>query len=106
VTMSKLPQTPGVKHVIELALEEVRSLQHNYVGTEHVLLGLIREEEGVAAQVLKNLGLKLEGVRIEILNLHGESGEPSEAGSASTSSFPSPARRFGRWLRSWFVGTR
>src|SRR6478752_4881273 len=60
VTMGKLPQTPRAKKVIEYSMEEARNLNHNYVGTEHILLGLLREQEGVAAQVLMNLGLKLE----------------------------------------------
>jgi ATP-dependent Clp protease ATP-binding subunit ClpC len=71
VTMGKLPQTPRAKKVIEYAIEEARNLNHNYVGTEHLLLGLLREHEGVAAQVLMNLGLKLEEVREEVLNLLG-----------------------------------
>ena len=81
VTMGKLPQTPRAKKVIEYAMEEARNLNHNYVGTEHLLLGLLREQEGVAAQVLMNLTLKLEDVREEVLNLlgHGvEGGEQTE----------------------------
>jgi ATP-dependent Clp protease ATP-binding subunit ClpC len=81
VTMGKLPQTPRAKKVLEYSMEEARSLNHNYVGTEHILLGLLREQEGVAAQVLMNLGMKLEDVREEVLNLlgHGlESGEQDE----------------------------
>ena len=69
VTVGKLPQTPRAKKVIEYSMEEARNLNHNYVGTEHILLGLLREQEGVAAQVLMNLGLKLEEVREEVLNL-------------------------------------
>src|SRR3954451_23350994 len=69
VTMGKLPQTPRAKKVIEYAIEEARNLNHNYVRTEHLLLGLLREHDGVAAQVLMNLGLKLEEVREEVLNL-------------------------------------
>ncbi len=80
VTMGKLPQTPRAKKVIEYAMEEARNLNHNYVGTEHLLLGLLREQEGVAAQVLMNLGLKLEDVREEVLNLLGHGLEGSEAG--------------------------
>ncbi len=79
VTMGKLPQTPRAKKVIEYAIEEARNLNHNYVGTEHLLLGLLREREGVAAQVLMNLGLKLEEVREEVLNLLGAGVEPEEA---------------------------
>ncbi|MGL6196195.1 MAG: ATP-dependent Clp protease ATP-binding subunit, partial [Thermoguttaceae bacterium] len=71
VTMGRLPQTPRAKKVIEFSMEEARNLNHNYVGTEHILLGLLREQEGVAAQVLMNLGLKLEDVRQEVLNLLG-----------------------------------
>jgi ATP-dependent Clp protease ATP-binding subunit ClpC len=67
----KMPQTPRAKKVIEYSIEEARSLNHNYVGTEHLLLGLIREQDGVAAQVLINLGLKLQDVRDELLNLLG-----------------------------------
>ena len=86
VTMGKLPQTPRAKKVIEYAIEEARNLNHNYVGTEHLLLGLLREQEGVAAQVLMNLNLKLEEVREEVLNLlgHGmDAGGESERGAAS-----------------------
>jgi len=71
VTMGRLPQTPRVKKAIEYAIEEARNLNHNYVGTEHLLLGLIREGEGVAAQVLMNLGLKLGEVREVILVMLG-----------------------------------
>ena len=55
----KLPQTPRAKKVIEYAIDEARQLNHNYVGTEHLLLGLLREEAGVAAKGLVNLGLRL-----------------------------------------------
>ena len=78
VTMGKLPQTPRAKKVIEYSMEEARNLNHNYVGTEHILLGLLREQEGVAAQVLMNLGLKLEEVREEVLNLLGHGLEGPE----------------------------
>jgi ATP-dependent Clp protease ATP-binding subunit ClpC len=80
VTMGKLPQTPRAKKVIEYSMEEARNLNHNYVGTEHILLGLLREQEGVAAQVLMNLGLKLEEVREEVLNLLGHGLEGGEEG--------------------------
>ena len=75
-----MPQTPRAKKVIEYSMEEARNLNHNYVGTEHILLGLLREQEGVAAQVLMNLGLKLEEVREEVLNLLGHGLEGAEAG--------------------------
>src|SRR5256714_6327266 len=80
VTMGKLPQTTRAKKVIEYSIEEARNLNHNYVGTEHLLLGLLREQEGVAAQVLMNLGLKLEDVREEVLNLLGHN-MPNESES-------------------------
>ncbi len=83
VTMGKLPQTPRAKKVIEYSIEEARNLNHNYVGTEHLLLGLLREQEGVAAQVLMNLGLKLEDVREEVLNLLGHNMATEEGGSSS-----------------------
>ena len=83
VSMGKLPQTPRAKKVLEYAFEEARNLNHNYVGTEHLLLGLLREQEGVAAQVLMNLNLKLEDVREEVLNLlgHGMESGSGEGGS-------------------------
>ena len=65
----RLPHTPRVQKVIDYSVEEARNLNHNYVGTEHLLLGLLREQEGVASQVLMNLGLKTEDVRAEVLNL-------------------------------------
>ena len=68
-----IPFTPRAKKVIELAMDEARSLGHNYIGTEHLLLGLIREGEGVASQVLINMGLDLKSVRDEILGLLGSS---------------------------------
>src|SRR6266568_3922769 len=85
VTMGKLPQTPRAKKVIEYSIEEARNLNHNYVGTEHLLLGLLREQEGVAAQVLMNLGLRLEDVREEVLNLLGHNMETDESSESSSS---------------------
>src|SRR5436190_8535685 len=63
VTMGKLPQTPRAKKVIEYAIEESRNLNHNYVGTEHLLLGLVREDQGLASVILTNFGLRLEKLR-------------------------------------------
>ncbi len=83
VTMGKLPQTPRAKKVIEYAIEEARNLNHNNVGTEHLLLGLLREQEGVAAQVLMNLNLKLEEVREEVLNLLGHGMDAGSGGGAA-----------------------
>src|SRR5262249_8564263 len=73
------------KKVIEYSIEEARNLNHNYVGTEHLLLGLLREQEGVAAQVLMNLGLRLEDVREEVLNLLGHNMETDESSESSSS---------------------
>lgn len=75
-----IPFTPRAKKALELAAEEARSLGHNYIGTEHLLLGLIREGEGVASQVLLNLGLDLNAVRNEIMELLG-SALPGFAGA-------------------------
>jgi ATP-dependent Clp protease ATP-binding subunit ClpC len=103
VTMGKLPQTPRAKKVIEYAIEEARNLNHNYVGTEHLLLGLLREHDGVAAQVLMNLGLKLEEVREEVLNLLGagveneEPNAPEKQGQKTKSKTPA-LDSFGRDL--------
>jgi ATP-dependent Clp protease ATP-binding subunit ClpC len=92
VTMGKLPHTPRAKKVIEYAIEEARNLNHNYVGTEHLLLGLLREQEGVAAQVLLNLGLKLEDVREEVLNLLGHGMDTTEGSERSASSKSSKSK--------------
>jgi ATP-dependent Clp protease ATP-binding subunit ClpC len=91
VTMGKLPQTPRAKKVIEYAIEEARNLNHNYVGTEHLLLGLLREHDGVAAQVLMNLGLKLEEVREEVLNLLGAGVESEESTPPTTDQPETPS---------------
>jgi ATP-dependent Clp protease ATP-binding subunit ClpC len=69
--------TPRAKRVIELAFEEARQLNHNYIGTEHLLLGLIREGEGVAARVLTNLGIDPAKVRVQTTSLLGAEGQPS-----------------------------
>ena len=69
VTMGQLPHTLRAKKVIEFAIEEARSFNHNYLGTEHLLLGLLRDTDSVAAKALMNLGVKCEQVRNEILNL-------------------------------------
>ena len=96
VTMGKLPQTPRAKKVIEYAIEEARSLNHNYVGTEHLLLGLLREHEGVAAQVLMNLGLKLEEVREEVLNLLGAGVDAEEATGGKEGTGDAPSGKIGK----------
>ncbi len=94
--------TPRAKKVVlELTAEEARALGHNYIGTEHILLGLIREGEGVAAKVLANLGADLEKVRQQVLHLLGGqvSGTPSAARARSRSNTPA-LDTFGRDLTS------
>jgi hypothetical protein len=71
VAVGRLPHTPRTQKVIEHAVQEAERLKHNYVGTEHLLLGMLREEETVAAQVLMNSGLSLEAVGAEVFNLLG-----------------------------------
>jgi ATP-dependent Clp protease ATP-binding subunit ClpC len=82
-----IPFTPRAKKVLELSLREALQLGHNYIGTEHILLGLIREGEGVAAQVLVKLGADLSRVRQQVIQLlHGYQGkEPAAAGAPSES---------------------
>ena len=85
----EIPFTPRAKRVLELSLEEARQLGHNYIGTEHLLLGLIREGEGVAARVLENLGVDLTKVRTQVVRMLGETaevttGSGSSKGSAKT----------------------
>ncbi|RNC87362.1 MAG: ATP-dependent Clp protease ATP-binding subunit [Synechococcus sp. YX04-3] len=76
----EIPFTPRAKRVLELSLEEARQLGHNYIGTEHLLLGLIREGEGVAARVLENLGVDLAKVRTQVIRMLGETAEVSGGG--------------------------
>ncbi|MCC7013171.1 MAG: ATP-dependent Clp protease ATP-binding subunit [Planctomycetes bacterium] len=83
VTMGQLPFTPRAKKVLELSMEEASNLGHNYIGTEHLLLGLIKENEGIAAQVLMNLGVKLEDVREEVLEFLGADTQEEEEEDAS-----------------------
>ena len=70
--VAKLPQSEHARDVVVHAIEEARSLHHNYIGTEHLLLGLLRTSETVAAQVLANLGLQLDAVREEVRKATGE----------------------------------
>ena len=73
--LGEIPFTPRAKKVLELAVEEAQNFGHTYVGTEHLLLGLLREEEGIAARVLENLGVRINEVREEVAALLGETGE-------------------------------
>ncbi|MEC8441084.1 MAG: ATP-dependent Clp protease ATP-binding subunit [Cyanobacteriota bacterium] len=81
----EIPFTPRAKRVLELSLEEARQLGHNYIGTEHLLLGLIREGEGVAARVLENLGVDLAKVRTQVIRMLGETAEVSAGGGGGGS---------------------
>jgi ATP-dependent Clp protease ATP-binding subunit ClpC len=101
-----IPFTPRAKKILELALRESRQLGHEYIGTEHILLGIVREREGVAAQVLQYQGLTLEVVRQSVIQiLSGYSNEAVEAAgfrptAGWTGSLPAgPLRRFGRRRR-------
>jgi ATP-dependent Clp protease ATP-binding subunit ClpC len=98
VISGDLPFTPKAKKVIELAMEEARSLGHNYIGTEHLLLGLIREGEGIASQVLMNLGLELERVREEVMNLLGSEVPGYEMGQKVSHAKTPALDAFGRDL--------
>jgi len=104
--VGNIPYTPRVKKVLALAGKEAKSLQHSYVGTEHILLGLLREGEGVAARVLKNLEVDIERTRNEILkeldpNFTPQEDDaiPAEAGGSGKKDSKTPAlRAFGRDL--------
>ncbi|KZL49482.1 MULTISPECIES: ATP-dependent Clp protease ATP-binding subunit [Cyanophyceae] len=84
----EIPFTPRAKRVLELSLEEARQLGHNYIGTEHLLLGLIREGEGVAARVLENLGVDLSKVRTQVIRMLGETAEVSATGPSGRTKTP------------------
>jgi ATP-dependent Clp protease ATP-binding subunit ClpC len=86
---AQIPFTPRAKKVMELSLREALQLGHNYIGTEHILLGLVREGEGVGAEVLRKRGATLDGVRAQVVSLlSGEVGGSREAASTP----PEPAR--------------
>ena len=81
----EIPFTPRAKRVLELSLEEARQLGHNYIGTEHLLLGLIREGEGVAARVLENLSIDLTKVRTQVIRMLGETAEVGSGANSNKS---------------------
>lgn len=87
IVSGDIPFTPKAKKVIELAMDEARRLGHNYIGTEHLLLGLIKEGEGVASHVLMNVGLDLNKVRAEVIKLLGSTTPGGTGGSGG----PAPA---------------
>jgi ATP-dependent Clp protease ATP-binding subunit ClpC len=84
----EIPFTPRAKRVLELSLEEARQLGHNYIGTEHLLLGLIREGEGVASRVLENLGVDSSKLRGQIIRFLGENSEISTGNTTTRSKTP------------------
>jgi ATP-dependent Clp protease ATP-binding subunit ClpC len=84
----EIPFTPRAKRVLELSLEEARQLGHNYIGTEHLLLGLIREGEGVAARVLENLGVDLTKVRTQVIRMLGETAEVTSGATQGRTKTP------------------
>ena len=84
----EIPFTPRAKRVLELSLEEARQLGHNYIGTEHLLLGLIKEGEGVAARVLENLSVDLSKVRSQIIKSLGENTEVASGSNSNRSKTP------------------
>ncbi len=94
IALGELPYTSPAKKVLEFAMAEARELNHSYVGTEHLLLGLLRESKGIAAQVLNSLGVTIEEARAETLKVLGSdvsSGSPSaSAGGSSAGPVPGP----------------
>nr|YP_009315829.1 Clp protease ATP binding subunit [Trichogloeopsis pedicellata]SCW24487.1 Clp protease ATP binding subunit [Trichogloeopsis pedicellata] len=77
----EIPFTPRAKRVLELSLEEARQLGHNYIGTEHLLMGLVREGEGVAARVLENLAVDVSSIRTEVIQMLGDNAEANSNGT-------------------------
>ncbi|HOE67316.1 MAG TPA: Clp protease N-terminal domain-containing protein, partial [Candidatus Hydrogenedentes bacterium] len=91
--------TPRAKKVLELAVEEARRFNHSYIGTEHILLGLVKEGEGIAAKVLQDMKIDLERIQTEVVRLLGDQGKPGapQAGTAKKSQTPA-LDTFGRDL--------
>ncbi len=96
--LGDIPFTPRAKKALELATEEARGLGHNYIGTEHILLGLLREEEGIASQVLFSLGVDIKKAKNEIAALLGGVSESSRAQSKRTASRTPALDSFGKDL--------
>jgi ATP-dependent Clp protease ATP-binding subunit ClpC len=102
-----IPFTPRAKQVLELSLREALQLGHNYIGTEHILLGLIREGEGVAAQVLVKLGADLNRVRQQVNQLlHGYQGKEPAAAGAPSEAAPSTSLVLDQFGRNLSAGAR
>jgi ATP-dependent Clp protease ATP-binding subunit ClpC len=98
VTIGEIPFTPRAKRVLELSVEEAKNLQHNYVGTEHLLLGLIREGEGIAARVLLEFGADFKRVKDEVVRLIGGSPRAQRAGKHDAKTESPALDQFGRDL--------
>nr|YP_009257613.1 ATP-dependent Clp protease ATP-binding subunit clpA-like protein [Coeloseira compressa]ANH09696.1 ATP-dependent Clp protease ATP-binding subunit clpA-like protein [Coeloseira compressa] len=79
----EIPFTPRAKRVLELSLEEARQLGHNYIGTEHLLMGLVREGEGVAARVLENLAVNVASIRTEVIQMLGDNAEAASSSNGN-----------------------
>nr|YP_009296316.1 Clp protease ATP binding subunit [Sebdenia flabellata]AOM65251.1 Clp protease ATP binding subunit [Sebdenia flabellata] len=79
----EIPFTPRAKRVLELSLEEARQLGHNYIGTEHLLMGLVREGEGVAARVLENLAVNVSSIRTEVIQMLGDNAEANTSSNGN-----------------------
>ncbi|HEX6925469.1 MAG TPA: ATP-dependent Clp protease ATP-binding subunit [Longimicrobiaceae bacterium] len=90
IALGELPYTSRAKKVLEYAMAEARELNHSYVGTEHLLLGLLREEKGIAAQVLNSLGVSLEEARAQTLKLLGSDVNPTQPSGPGGSGGPTP----------------
>ncbi len=96
VVLGEIGLTPGAKKVIELAVDEARRLNHHYIGTEHLLLGLVREGEGIAAGVLESLGVNLEKVRTQTIQVLSQPGilQKMEAPPQLKQEFELPGERY------------
>ena len=97
-TMKETQWTPRAKTVLELAREEARILHHQYIGTEHLLLALIREGEGVAAKVLRDIDVDLRGTREQVMKVLGNAGEASDEGTPARAAETPTLDQFGRDL--------
>src|SRR5262245_55315639 len=84
MVMGEIGLTPRAKKVIELAVDDARRLNHQYIGTEHLLLGLVREGEGIAAGVLESLGVSLDRVRAQVIHVLSQSSTHPSAPSGSS----------------------
>jgi ATP-dependent Clp protease ATP-binding subunit ClpC len=114
IVSGQIPFTPRAKKVLELSLREALSLKHNYIGTEHILLGLVRENEGVAARILLDFGADAEKIRNEIMRVLSGPGGPGlvhtetvqhRAVRSGWTSYGPLARRTPSLLLGWALGT-